>query len=42
MFVMKKMIFVSTGRCGTTRIAQILKEYLPDDFSIQQTFHEVD
>jgi len=35
MFVMKKMIFVSTGRCGTTRIAQILKEYLPDDFSVQ-------
>ncbi len=35
MFVMQKMIFVSTGRCGTTRIAQILKEYLPDDFSVQ-------
>jgi len=35
MFVMKKMIFVSTGRCGTTRIAQILKEYLPGDFSVQ-------
>ena len=32
---MKKMIFVSTGRCGTTRITQILKKYLPDEFSIQ-------
>ena len=32
---MKKMIFVSTGRCGTTRITQIFKKYLPDEFSIQ-------
>jgi hypothetical protein len=28
---MKKMIFVSTGRCGTKRIAEILREKLPDD-----------
>jgi hypothetical protein len=28
---MKKLIFVSTGRCGTKRIAEILKEKLPDD-----------
>ena len=32
---MKKLIFVSAGRCGTTRIAQILKEYLPVEFSVQ-------
>ena len=32
---MKKLIFVSAGRCGTTRITQILKEYLPLEFSIQ-------
>jgi len=32
---MKKLIFVSAGRCGTTRITQILKEYLPVEFSIQ-------
>jgi hypothetical protein len=28
---MKKMIFVSTGRCGTKRIFEILQEQLPDD-----------
>ncbi len=28
------MIFVSTGRCGTTRLAQILGEHLPDDFAV--------
>lgn len=32
---MKKMLFVSAGRCGTTRIAQILKECLSDEFSVQ-------
>jgi hypothetical protein len=32
---MKKLIFVSAGRCGTTRIAQILTEYLPVEFSVQ-------
>jgi hypothetical protein len=31
---MKKLIFVSTGRCGTTRITEILKEKLPDQFSV--------
>lgn len=28
------MIFVSTGRCGTIRIAQILREHLSDDFEV--------
>ena len=28
---MKKLLFVSTGRCGTKRIAEILKEKLPSD-----------
>ena len=28
---MKKLLFVSTGRCGTTRIAEILKDKLPCD-----------
>ena len=28
---MKKLIFLSTGRCGTKRIAQILAEKLPGD-----------
>ncbi len=28
---MKKLIFISTGRCGTKRIAQILAEKLPRD-----------
>lgn len=32
---MKKLIFVSAGRCGTTRITQILKKYLPGEYSIQ-------
>lgn len=31
---MKKLIFVSTGRCGTKRIAQILNQYLPEEFAI--------
>ena len=31
---MKKLLFVSTGRCGTKRIAQILKQYLPAEFSV--------
>lgn|GEM_PF-1812877 len=31
---MKKLIFVSTGRCGTTRIAQILRAKLPGDYSV--------
>ena len=28
---MKKLIFVSTGRCGTTRICELLKEKLPNE-----------
>lgn len=37
---MKKLFFVSTGRCGTMRISEILKKYLPEeDFSIQ---HQMD
>jgi flavodoxin len=32
----KILIFVSTGRCGTKRIAEILKEKLPEDkFAVQ-------
>lgn len=31
---MKKLLFVSTGRCGTKRIAQILKKYLSEEFSV--------
>jgi hypothetical protein len=31
---MKKLIFVSTGRCGTRRIAQILRKYLPEEFAV--------
>jgi hypothetical protein len=31
---MKKLLFVSTGRCGTMRIAQILRKYLPADFAV--------
>lgn len=31
---MKKLIFVSTGRCGTARIAQLLREKLSDDYSV--------
>ncbi len=31
---MKRLIFVSTGRCGTTRISQILREKLPESFSV--------
>lgn len=31
---MKKLIFASTGRCGTKRIAQILGKYLPDEFAV--------
>ena len=31
---MKKLIFVSTGRCGTKRITQILGKYLPDEFAV--------
>lgn len=37
---MQRLFFVSTGRCGTKRIAEILKEYLPSEvFSIQ---HQMD
>jgi len=33
---MKMLIFVSTGRCGTTRLAEIFREVLPkDEFSIE-------
>lgn len=32
---MKKLLFVSAGRCGTTRIAQILRQHLPDNFAVQ-------
>ena len=31
---MKKLLFVSTGRCGTKRIAQILRKYLPAEFEV--------
>jgi len=31
---MKKLLFVSTGRCGTKRIAQILRKYLPGEFVV--------
>lgn len=31
---MKRLIFVSTGRCGTTRISQILKEKLPASYCV--------
>ena len=31
---MKKLIFISTGRCGTKRIAQILNKYLPEEFTV--------
>ena len=31
---MKKLLFVSTGRCGTKRIAQILRKYLPEEFAV--------
>lgn len=31
---MKKLIFVSTGRCGTKRIAQILRKCLPEEFAV--------
>lgn len=31
---MKILIFVSTGRCGTKRIAQILRKYLPEEFAV--------
>ena len=31
---MKKLLFVSIGRCGTKRIAQILSKYLPESFSV--------
>jgi len=31
---MKKLLFVSTGRCGTKRIAQILNNYLPEEFTV--------
>jgi hypothetical protein len=31
---MKKLLFVSTGRCGTKRIAQILDKYLPEEFTV--------
>jgi hypothetical protein len=31
---MKSMVFVSTGRCGTLRLSQILGQYLPDSFFV--------
>jgi len=31
---MKRLIFVSTGRCGTARIAQLLREKLSDKYSV--------
>ncbi len=31
---MKKIIFVSTGRCGTNRITEILREKLPETYII--------
>ncbi len=31
---MKKLLFVSTGRCGTKRIAQILNKYLSEEFTV--------
>jgi len=31
---MKKMKFVSTGRCGTLRLYEILRDHLPDNFSV--------
>ena len=37
---MSQLFFVSTGRCGTKRIAEILKEHLPEEeFDIQ---HQMD
>lgn len=37
---MKQLYFVSTGRCGTKRIAEILKNHLPaEDFVVQ---HQMD
>lgn len=30
----KKMFFVSTGRCGTTRIAEILRQHVPQNFTV--------
>lgn len=33
---MKKIIFISTGRCGTTRLAEILKEKLPQYTIVHQ------
>ena len=35
---MKKMLLVSTGRCGTTRMAQILRKHLPPEYKV---FHQV-
>jgi hypothetical protein len=35
---MKRMILVSTGRCGTTRVAQILRKHMPESFGI---FHQI-
>jgi hypothetical protein len=36
----KRLIFISTGRCGTKRIAEILDEHLPDEeFAVQ---HQMD
>ncbi len=35
----KIVIFVSTGRCGTKRLYEILSEHLPDDYAVvHQTF----
>lgn len=31
---MKKILFVSTGRCGTKRIYELLRECLPDDIAV--------
>ncbi|MCB2218615.1 MAG: hypothetical protein KQH59_21345 [Desulfobulbaceae bacterium] len=37
---MKKLIFVSTGRCGTKRLYEVLNQYLPDGIAVvhQMTF----
>jgi hypothetical protein len=31
----KIMIFVSTGRCGTLRLSEILAEHLPEEFTVR-------
>jgi len=31
---LSRLYFVSTGRCGTTRLADILRKHLPEDFTV--------